>query len=281
VIGVSINGFNIVEISENGLFINGDIQAASISAIAVSDSVTAGNLIVLNNTTLGNATNDITTINGTSLRIPNGLSISQGNLNVTTNLRVGGKVIHSDGTSDVTIANGLIVEGDIYSQGNLVTDGGFNFADLFKSTTLGTVIVNRNNNATGYYNTGDVSLGNNVVSGINRNNAIFARNVPKHLCVFNGTLGGAVVYNAHHIATVTRSSTGVYVLTLSDDSGIDIPLISLYPEVIVTVNGTGHGSYDVITNSSQTSITIRTYNTSGTATDYTRISVAIWDGDVI
>jgi hypothetical protein len=283
-IGIGVDGTTILEISDGGLFINGSVQADNFSGVLNASNVVATNIQTVNlnvtgNTILGNNANDSVQIQASNISIPNGLIFSSSSVQFNGQVKLGDILTSDDGIAPITIDPDLYVTGDTQIDGDLVTDGTINIGNgLITTNTENQIFVNTNTEATGYYNPGDITLGSNIVDGFTRNNAIFARNVPKHVAVFDGS--SPTVYNAHHVATVTKVGTGVYVLTLNDNT-IDIPLISAYPEVIITANGSAICGYDSIVSAGQTSITIRTYNSSGSPTDYSRISVAIWDGDVI
>lgn len=226
----------------------------------INDLTVDGNLFVNGDTTLGDEATDLITFNGDTLSIPNGLTITDGDVTIAEDLTVQGTMT----------LGGTNLIGDFAVTGATVLNGTLSVtptdANDFKIDSLARVMINATSVATGYGNEGDVTMG--------ATNAIFARNVPKYVVTFNGTLAGLAIYKSHHVATVTRTTPGHYSLTLRDDLAVDIPLISAYPTVIGSANGASAVGKDGTSTIGDTSINVQT----STGSDYTQISVAIWDG---
>lgn len=237
------------------------------------------NLNVNGNSVFGNNVSDLVTFTNGTLSIPNDLIISNGDVDISQNLTIAGDLTVSGTT--VTVEQDLFVEGvtslsdinvtgDVGVTGATVINGTLSVTPTdsndFKIDSLARVMVNATSPATGYTNEGDITMG--------ATNAIFARNIPKYVVTFNGTLAGLAIYKSHHIATVTRTTPGNYSLTLRDDNAVDVPLISAYPTVVGSANGASAVGKSGTSSIGDTSINIQT----STGSDYTQISVAIWDG---
>lgn len=226
----------------------------------VNDLTVEGNLQVNGDTTLGDEATDLITFNGNTLSIPNNLTITDGNVTIAEDLTVQGTMTLS----------GTNIVGDFAVTGATVLNGTLSVtptdANDFKVDSLARIMINSTSPATGYTNEGDVTMG--------ATNGIFARNVPKYVVTFDGTLAGLAILKSHHVATVTRTSAGHYSLTLRDDYATDIPLISAYPTVIGSVNGTASVGKNGTSTIGDTSINVLT----SSGSDYTQISVAVWDG---
>lgn len=224
------------------------------------DLTVNGNLLVKGDTTLGDEATDLITFVGNTLSIPNGLTIVDGDVAIDQDLTVGGTMTLG--------ATNLV--GDFAVTGATVLNGTLSVtptdANDFKIDSLARVMINATTPAVGYTNEGDVTMG--------ATNGIFARNVPKYVVTFDGSLAGLAVLKSHQIATVTRTSAGHYSITLRDDFATNIPLISAYPTVIGSTNGTSSVGKNGTSSIGDTSINVQT----STGLDYTQISVAIWDG---
>ena len=272
-IGITVAGASIGTISDSSGFTFTRPTAISNTLVVTGNTtvtnVTVGNTLTVNgNAVLGNAAADTITFNGDTVDIPNDLTFTTGDANfdgflsASGGLDVTGEVTvtgNSTFTGRVNISNNVIISGTISGPGN-----------TFKIDSSARLLVNRASPPTGYTNAGDQSMG--------ATNAIYARNVPKYVATFNGTLAGLAIYRSHHVATVTRTTTGTYAITLRDDLGTNIPTISAYPTITGSVNGAGIVGYDGSISSGATSLTIYTYNSSGSLADFTRVNIAIWDG---
>lgn len=267
-VGIASNGVNVASVSTTGFrtavpaTIN-DTLTVTGNANLQSNLTVTNTLTVNGNAVLGNAASDIITFNADTLNLPNDLTFATGDVAFSGFLSAnGGLEVTGDSTftGKVNITDNVIISGTLSGPG-----------DTFKIDSGARVLINRASPPTGYTNAGDQSMG--------ATNAIYARNVPKYVATFNGTLAGLAIYRSHHVATVTRSTTGTYAVTLRDDYGTNIPTISAYPTVTGSVNGAGTVGYDSANVSAgSTSITLYTYNAAGTLADFSRVSIAIWDG---
>ena len=257
---------------EGSLTVAGSVAVPALSASSLTVSAGAG---FAGNVSLGDAAADVVTVNADTIDIPNDLTITTGDVTIDGGLTLGTSL---DLTGNATIVGNTVQTGNVSVTGNVTVTGTFSVpvtdSNDFKIDSTGRVMVNRASPPVGYDNEGDISLGTN--SG--RDNAIYARNVPKHVVTFNGTLAGLAVLGSHHVYTVTRSTTGTYSITLADDDNDSTPLTSAYPTIVGSVNGAGIVGYDGTISAGATSITLYTYNASGALTDFTRVSVAIFDG---
>lgn len=278
-----------------GFGVNGNMGATGTLDVTgnvnLQSSLTVAGNITVNGSyiTLGNAATDNVIVNADTIDIPNDLTFTTGDVafdgfvtmdagaDINGDLAVTGNIIVTGNTSITGAPN---ITGNTTITGTLTvapTDG-----NDFKVDSLARVLINRTNPATGYDNEGDLSLGSNTILSLPRDNAIYARNVPKHVVTFNGTLAGLQILRSHHVYTVTRTTTGTYAITLYDDDGDPVPLASAYPTIVGSVNGSGAGGtvgYNGTISGGATSITIYTYDSaSGGLADFSRVSVAIWDG---
>ena len=280
-IAITANGQKRFEVNTTATEVVGDLTVGGDAEVAgellvtldatVGGSMDVVNLAVSGTTSLGNSAGDSITFNAATLSIPNDISIVGGDVGMTGALTVGGAVNIVD---NMTVTGNVTVNGDKTVNGTTIANGTFSCtvtdANDFKIDALARVLVNRTSTPTGYTNEGDMSFGDT--------NGIYARNVPKYVCTFNGTLASLAILRSHHVATVTRTTTGTYALTLRDDYATDIPLISDYPTFTGSVSGDGSFNLSVNPSAGDTSISVKTVNMAGTATDYSRAMFAIWDG---
>lgn len=274
--GFGVNG----NVSTNGTLDvtgNANLQAT----LTVAGNLTANGSYI----TLGNAATDNVIVNADTIDIPNDLTFTTGDVSFDGFVTMdAGADINGDlgVTGNIIVTGNTTITGTPNITGNTTITGSLTVAPTdsndFKVDSSARVLINRTNPATGYENEGDLSLGSPTVGGLPRDNAIYARNVPKHVVTFNGTLAGLQILRSHHVYTVTRSTTGTYAITLYDDDGDPVPLTSAYPTIIGAINGSGEVGYNGTISAGDTSLTIYTYNSSGSLADFTRVSVAVWDG---
>ena len=272
-IGIAVAGASIGTISDSSGFTFTRPTAISNTLVVTGNTtvtnVTVGNTLTVNgNAVLGNAAADTITFNGDTVDIPNDLTFTTGDVEFDGFLTASGGL---DVTGEVTVTGNSTFTGRVNITDNVIISGTISGpGNTFKIDSSARLLVNRASPPTGYTNAGDQSMG--------ATNAIYARNVPKYVATFNGTLAGLAIYRSHHVATVTRTTTGTYAITLRDDLGTNIPTISAYPTITGSVNGSGIVGYDGSISSGATSLTIYTYNSSGSLADFSRVNIAIWDG---
>lgn len=285
-LAITANGEKRFEVNTTATEVVGDFTVGGDAEIAggllVSEDLTVAgdidtvNLIVTGNTELGNQAADTIIFRAGSLSIPNDLSISGGSVGMTGSLFVAGPTIVQD---NFTVSGNVIVSmngtgGSNVLNGSTVANGTFSVTATdvndFVIDALGRVRINASSSAVGYTKEGDVTLATN--------GAIYARNTAKHACTFIGTLTGLVVGASHHVAAIARTAVGSYSLVLADLSGTPIPISTSTPCVVGSVNGNGYFYLDGSVSAGQTSINVKTANAAGTATDYTRVMFAIFDG---
>lgn len=252
------------------LNVGGNIDVSGDSLLS-GDATVLGDLEINGMTTLGANSGDSVVINASSISIPNDIAITGGDVGMTGALTVGGVVNIVD---NANITGNLTVNGDTISNGSTVANGTFSCtvtdANDFVIDSLGRVRVNSSSSATGYAKEGDITLATNGV--------IHARNTAKYACTFIGTLAGLAVAASHHVATVTRTTTGTYSLTLADIFNTPVPMPSSFPSVVGSVNGNGYFYLNGNVSAGQTSINVITANAAGTPTDFSRVMFAIYDG---
>lgn len=240
VIGVAVEGFNVIEITSNGIIINGNIQADNFSGtlnageiaatnLNVSNTATINNLRVNGTTTLGNASNDVVNFNASIISIPNGLTFSDDTVTFEGNVRLGDRLTSSDGVANVYISPGLFVENTLNVKNELILDSSNRLT--FNASPV-----------TGFNGDGDFTMG--------QFNGVRAHNTAKYWVSFNGTLSGLAILDSFRVDAVTRTSTNNYAFTL--EHNFTSAGICLVGSNEMRVNGTpsaGSGSVAVITTS--------------------------------
>jgi hypothetical protein len=261
---------------EGSLTVAGSVAVPALSASSLVVSGAAG---LAGNVSLGDAAADVITVNADTISLPNDMTFTTGDVIIEGGLTLETSL---DLTGNATITGNTTQTGNVSVTGNVTVTGTFSVpvtdSNDFKIDSTGRILVNRATPRTGYDNEGDITLGSNTISSLPRDNAIYSRNTPKHVVTFNGTLAGLSILRSHHVYTVTRSTTGTYSITLADDDNDSTPLASGYPTIVGSVNGAGIVGYNGSISAGDTSVTLYTYNASGTLTDFTRVSVAIFDG---
>jgi hypothetical protein len=215
IIGFSVAGQNIIEISADGLYVNGDIQAANFSGtlnageiiaanITVSNNIVTRTLQVNDNTILGSSSSDSVQFRASNISIPNGLVFSNANITFNGLVKLDNSITSSDGVSPVTIDSDLYVASDTEINGGLVVNTTINVGGILIGDSTGRLSLN-SSVATGYANVGDFTMGST--------NGIRSYNSPKMWVAWNGTLAGLAIYDAFNIDFVARSSTNNYTFT--------------------------------------------------------------------
>lgn len=220
-IGVSVGSTTILEISQGGLFVNGDIQATSFSGTLSANDIVAGNMTiggllttnnftVQNNTILGTTSANTVTVRAASISIPNNLTFIGGTTSFAGEVFFANN-LNSASNTPITIDADLDVTGDTSVTGALSVSGSFNFGSTLIADTSGRLRLN-STVATGYAATGDFSMGSL--------NGIRSYNSPKMWVAFNGTLAGLAIYDSFHIDLVVRTSQNNYAF------GTEFPITS-------------------------------------------------------
>jgi hypothetical protein len=215
IIGFSVAGQNIIEISDGGLYVNGDIQAANFSGILNAGEIIAANITVSNNTItrtlqvndntiLGSSSSDSVQFRASNISIPNGLVFSNANITFNGLVKLDNSITSSDGVSPITIDSDLYVAGDTEINGGLVVNTTINVGGILIGDSTGRLSLN-SSVATAYANVGDFTMGST--------NGIRSYNSPKMWVAFNGTLAGLSIYDSFNIDFVTRTSTNNYTFT--------------------------------------------------------------------
>lgn len=220
IIGVSIAGTKILEISAGGLYVVGDIQASNYSGtlnadIITATSITTDNITVLDTTTteqlqvnadtiIGSSVLNTLQINAGSVSIPHGLIFSLADVTFT------GVVNFDNSLTTLSGADPLTIDADLYVTGDSQLVGGLTVLGLFSANSYlivdagGRVTLNSSIQA-GYSGIGDFSMG--------ATNGIRSYNSPKMWIAFNGTLAGLAIADSFHIDFVTRTSANNYSFT--------------------------------------------------------------------
>lgn len=214
-IGFSVAGQNVIEISDGGLYVNGDIQASNFSGTLNAGEILAANITVSNNTItrtlqvndntiLGSSASDSVELRASNISIPNGIAFSTANVTFNGLVKVDDSITSKDGVSPVTIDSDMYVTGDTEIAGGLIVNNTINVGGILIGDSTGRLTLN-SSVATGYANVGDFTMGST--------NGIRSYNSPKMWVAFNGTLAGLAIYDSFNIDFVSRSSTNNYTFT--------------------------------------------------------------------
>lgn len=214
-IGFSVAGQNIIEISDGGLYVNGDIQATNFSGTLNAGEILAANITVANNlitrtlqvndsTILGSSASDSVQFRASNISIPNGIAFSAANVTFNGLVKLDDSITSKDGVSPVTIDSDMYVTGDAEIEGGLIVNNTINVGGILIGDASGRLTLN-SGVATGYANVGDFTMGST--------NGIRSYNSPKMWVAFNGTLAGLAIYDSFNIDFVTRTSTNNYTFT--------------------------------------------------------------------
>jgi hypothetical protein len=213
IIGVSVAGNTVLEVSPDGLFVIGNIQATNFSgtlnasnivgtSLSISGTTTTGNFQVVNNSILGSNSGNTVQIRAGTISAPNGLVFSNNSIRFNGPVTFENTINNSSGTLEVN-AN-LNVINDVSIDGVLNVDSGINVGGILIGDSNGRLRLN-STVATGYANVGDFTMG--------QTNGIRSYNSPKMWIAFNGTLAGLAIYDSFNIDFVTRTSTNNYTFT--------------------------------------------------------------------
>ena len=255
IIGVTIAGNTILEISADGLYVNGSIQADSFSGTLNVDDILASNITITNNTItrnlqvndntiLGSSATDLVQFRASNISIPNGLVFSSANVTFNGTVKLGSSLTSDDGVTAVTIEPDLYVPGDALVDGGLVVGGTIDLGGLLIGDASGRLRLN-SVVATGYANIGDFSMG--------QTNGIRSYNSPKMWVAFNGTLAGLAIYDSFNIDFVTRTSTNNYTFTTEYPvSSGAMAVVGTNGTNLVTAPSIGATSFSITTTSEGT-----------------------------
>lgn len=203
-IAIVADSTKIVEVSSTGVVITGDLETNTLTATTANvetlngDSITANSLVVKNDTTLGSSATDDITFKARNLSLPNNLIVSDGYVQFDDAVKINDVITTPDG-SEVTIENGVYIDGDSTIQGDTLLIGNLTV------TSAGIITINTTAGPS-YSKNGDVNLG--------RQNGLRSYNSPKAWISFNGTAAGLAIYDSFNIGLVARTSFGNYTLTL-------------------------------------------------------------------
>lgn len=255
IVGVSIAGQTIVEISSDGIYVNGNIQANNYVGTLNADEIFTSNITVINNTVtrslqvndntiLGSSATDIVQFRASNVSIPNGLVFSTANVTFNGTVKLGSSLTSDNGINAVTIEPDLYVPGSTQIDGNLVVGNTIEVGDLLIGDSGGRLRLN-SAVATGYANIGDFSMGST--------NGIRSYNSPKMWIAFNGTLAGLAIYDSFNIDFVTRTSTNNYTFTTEYPiSSGAMAVVGTNNTNLVTAPSIGATSFSITTTSEGT-----------------------------
>lgn len=250
IIGIGVGGATIVEISDGGIFVNGNIQASNFAGVLTATDIVTTNLQVTGNTIIGSNTTNSVQIRARNITIPNGLIFSTADVQFNGRVKFDDILTSVDGLSPVIIDPDLQVTGDIDAQGSLnvgadlVVDGTINVGDLLIGDANGRLRLN-SAVATGYANVGDFTMGST--------NGIRSYNSPKMWVAFNGTLAGLAIYDSFNIDFVTRTSTNNYTFTTEYPvSSGAMAVIGTNGMLLTTAPSIGATSFSITTTSEST-----------------------------
>jgi len=190
----------------------------------VTGNVTlTANLNVNGNTTIGNASGDTTTINGTAVSVPNGLNIDSNTLVIdSTNDRVGIK------TASPTVE--LDVTGAILSSGNITTAGILTASNSTNVTTAPPITFTGDTNTGIGHSSADTldfvtnsvsrarisstGLQSSVVPDLSGSNTTLYNEYKCRAWVnFNGTTASpSTIRGSGNVSSITKNATGDYTI---------------------------------------------------------------------
>jgi hypothetical protein len=252
----------------------------------VTGNVTlTADLNVNGNTTIGNASGDTTTINGTAISVPNGLNIDSNTLVIdATNDRVGIK------TASPTVE--LDITGAILSSGNITTAGVLTASNSTNITTAPPItFTGDTNTGIGHSSADTLDFVTNAVSRARISSTGLQSSVipdlsgsnttlfPEYKCRawvnFNGTTATpSTIRGSGNVSSVTKVSTGIYTVN------IDIDM----PDANYAVSIMQGGTSSVIGIRTQEDVTARTagaftfvvFNSTFGTADASQINVAVF-----
>ena len=222
-----------VAIDTNVLVVNPTTNRVGINVTSPTEALditgnikSSGNLTINGNTTLGDASGDTTTINGTAVSVPNGLNIDTNTLVIdSTNDRIGIK------TASPTVE--LDVTGAILSSGNITTAGVLTASNSTNVTTAPPITFTGDTNTgighssadTLDFVTGGVSrarisstgLQSSVVPDLSGSNTTLYNEYKCRAWVnFNGTTASpSTIRGSGNVSSVTKNGTGDYTINFA------------------------------------------------------------------
>ena len=213
-VGISVASQTIVEISQDGLYVYGNIQADNYTGtlnagelnaanVTVSNKIITEDLQVNGDTILGNASADTVTIRATAISIPNSIVLSNGNVTINGVATFGDSITVS-GINPLTIEADVYVTGNMEAEGALIAGSGINVGGVLIGDSAGRLRLN-SSIATGYANLGDFSMG--------ATNGIRSYNSPKMWIAFGWSSPNLLFYDSFNIDAITRTSTNNYAIT--------------------------------------------------------------------
>lgn len=209
VIGLAIAGQKIVEISDGGIYVYGNIQADNYTGTLNAGEILAANVTISNTlrsngtTILGNSSTDLLTVNADTVNIPNNLEFTGGEVTFSDIVTFGSSITVPD-------LGQLDIDADVYITGNneitgaLIVNAGINVGGILIGDTGGRLRLN-SSVATGYANLGDFSMGST--------NGIRSYNSPKMWIAFGWSSPNLLFYDSFNIDAITRTSTNNYAIT--------------------------------------------------------------------
>ena len=222
-----------VAIDTNVLVVNPTTNRVGINVTSPTEALditgnikSSGNLTINGNTTLGDASGDSLTINGTAVSVPNGLNIDSNTLVIdSTNDRIGIK------TASPTVE--LDVTGAILSSGNITTAGVLTASNSTNVTTAPPITFTGDTNTgighssadTLDFVTGGVSrarisstgLQSSVVPDLSGSNTTLYNEYKCRAWVnFNGTTASpSTIRGSGNVSSVTKNGTGDYTINFA------------------------------------------------------------------
>ena len=222
-----------VAIDTNVLVVNPTTNRVGINVTSPTEALditgnikSSGNLTINGNTTLGDASGDSLTINGTAVSVPNGLNIDSNTLVIdSTNDRIGIK------TASPTVE--LDVTGAILSSGNITTAGVLTASNSTNVTTAPPITFTGDTNTgighssadTLDFVTGGVSrarisstgLQSSVVPDLSGSNTTLYNEYKCRAWVnFNGTTASpSTIRGSGNVSSVTKNGTGDYTINFT------------------------------------------------------------------
>jgi hypothetical protein len=209
VIGLAIAGQKIVEISDGGIYVYGNIQADNYTGTLNAGEILAANVTISNTlrsngtTIIGNSSTDLLTVNADTVNIPNNLEFTGGEVTFSDIVTFGSSITVPD-LSQLDIDADVYITGNNEITGALIVNAGINVGGILIGDTGGRLRLN-SSVATGYANLGDFSMGST--------NGIRSYNSPKMWIAFGWSSPNLLFYDSFNIDAITRTSTNNYAIT--------------------------------------------------------------------
>lgn len=253
----------------------------------VTGNVTlTANLNINGNTTIGNASGDTTTINGTAVSVPNGLNIDTNTLVIdSTNDRVGIK--NASPTVELDVTGAILSSGNITTAGILTASNSTNVTTAPPITFTGDTNTGIGHsaadtldfvtNAVSRARISSIGLQSSVIPDLSGSNTTL---FPEYKCRawvnFNGTTASpSTIRGSGNISSVTKNSTGSYTVNIDTDMPDANYAVTVSTGLASTGSGGSQNEDTYVNTYLAGSFTITTAN-AGTLTDMVFVAAAVF-----